>query len=263
MLTRNNAGSQTDSRTVMVVNQGGLDRLHHTFQDTPQSDQERGDANLYEIDVAGDGIETDNLDNAYVRIGIRGSDEWRPEHVFVWGERATGGDIIPIAIETDIGTRLSTDAGEGNISIPLRPVGRLGRTQRINRLLMLMTTRDSKDSGTEHQIELEVTTGAGNLAVKFTVRGTDQEDQKRGQANFYFVPVTTRLTRADLNNNSVRLRILGDDAWRPASFYLFGLDNASGRPERLVPLVHLRTWPHGTMSEDRDEGPPSVPLALV
>ncbi len=47
MLTRNTDGTGTNSRIVLIINDNGIDRLHHTFSDTSQDDQERGQANLY------------------------------------------------------------------------------------------------------------------------------------------------------------------------------------------------------------------------
>ena len=54
MLTRSVENAGTDSAVNLVVTQGGNDRLNHSFsENTPQEDQERGQANLYNLDVRG------------------------------------------------------------------------------------------------------------------------------------------------------------------------------------------------------------------
>jgi len=262
MTTRNAPDSGTDSQIVLTVNQNGSDRLNHTFPDTPQEDQERGQANLYEVNVAGNNIIPEDLNNSSIRIGIRGDDLWRPEHLVVWGERLSGGAIIPLVVETDLTVRLSTDADKGNLSFPLRRVASGAADMPMRRLLMLMTTANRADGGTNSGIELQVFSN-GALVVDFDVPDTPQDEQERGQANFYFVPVAVPFAKDSLDNTSIHLRIKGDDAWLPGSFFLFGLDDAAGRPEALVPLVHLRTWPHGQLSTDSGEGVSSVALALV
>lgn len=262
MLTKNTRDSGTDSRIVLIINQTGIERLHHTFADTPQRDQEQGQANLYELNVSGSNIVPQLLDHSSIRVGIRGDDLWRPEHFVVWGQRFVDGAIIPLAIETDLRDGISTDQGEGNLSFPLRLVDLGSPNMRIRRLLMLMTTSNRDNAGTDSPIELQITSG-GSLVVDFDIPNTPQDEQEKGQANLYFVPVPTPFTKNSLNDNSIRLRIKGDDAWLPDSFFLFGLDDATGRPEYLVPLVHLRTWPYGWMSTDSSEGEPSVTLSLV
>ncbi len=262
MVTKNTRDSGTNDRTVLIVNVDGTERLHNTFQDTSQRDQERGEANLYELNVQGNGIIPEDLTNSSVRLGIRGGNAWRPEHYVVWGERLTGGAIIPIAVETDIGVTLSTQTSEGNISLPLRLVGLAAQDRQINRLLMMMTTADVSDAGTNSGIELQISTG-GAVVVDFDIPNTPQEEQERAQANFYYVPVNSRFTAGDLASDSIQLSIKGSDKWLPSSFFLFGLDDATGRPEFLVPLVHIRDWNLGWLSTDTSEGVSSVSLPQV
>lgn len=261
MLTRNTRYSGTNSRIVLIVNEDGNESLHHTFPDTSQDDQEQGEANLYELDVSAQTIERSNLDNSSVRVGIRGADLWRPEHVVLWGEQLTGGAILPVGIETDIGAALSTDQKEGNISLPIRTLALGSDRMTINRLLMLMTTANIKYAGTDSPVELQVSVD-GAIAVDFEIPDTPQQEQERAQANLYFVPVNNPFTKGDLTNSSITLRIKGADMWTPRSFFLFGLDDASGRPESMVPLVHEPKWPHGPMSTDSSEGDASAALAL-
>jgi hypothetical protein len=257
MLTRNVEDAGTDSRIALTVEGTQL-----TFPDTAQEDQERGRANLYEVAVQNHNIIPENLSNSSIRAVILGSDAWRPEHFVVWGERFTGGAIVPLAIETGISAQLSTDSSEGNAALPLRLVGTGSRSMNINRLLLMMTTANSDDAGTNDKINLTITT-TGEEVVDFDIPDTPQDDQERGQANLYFVPVNSPFTRNSLGSNSIRLSTSGTDAWRPASLFLFGLDDAAGRPEALVPLVNLRSWPLGQLSTDSSEGSGSVTLPLL
>jgi len=262
MLTRNVSQSATDSRPVLIMNEDGFDRLHHTFGETPQDDQEQGEANLYEVSVASQRITPENLNNSSIRMGIRGDDAWRPEHILVWGERFTGGSIVPIAVETGLTTTLSTDASEGRLSVPLRKVALGLSTMPIRRLLVLMTTSNQRNAGTNSTIELQIRSGT-NLVVSSRIPDTPQSDQERAQANLYFVSVSAPFTKRSLTDSSMRLSIQGTDAWLPASFFVFGLDDASGRPESMVPLVHFRTWPFRQLSTDSGEGVASVTLPLA
>jgi hypothetical protein len=255
MLTRNVEDAGTDSRIALTVEGTQL-----TFPDTAQEDQERGRANLYEVAVQNHNIIPENLSNSSIRAVILGSDAWRPEHFVVWGERFTGGAIVPLAIETGIAAQLSTDSSEGNAALPLRLVATGSRSMNINRLLLMMTTANSDDAGTNDKIKLTITTTSGGEVVDFDIPDTPQDDQEKGQANLYFVPVNSPFTRNSLGSNSIRLSTSGTDAWRPASLFLFGLDDAAGRPEALVPLVHLRTWPLEQLSTDSSEGSESVTL---
>ena len=101
METHDTDESGTDDRIVLIVNDNGIDRLHHTFPDTSQDDQERGAGNVYEVNVTANNIESIRLSNSSIRVGIRGKDAWCPKHFFAWGEQSQGGTVAPIAIETD------------------------------------------------------------------------------------------------------------------------------------------------------------------
>lgn len=279
MLTSNSSNAGTDNETVLIINEDGRDRLHHTFRDTSQRDQEKGEANLYYLDISESSrferITPANLTNSSVRIGIRGDDAWAPEHYFVWGESAENPNtIIPIAMENHINeitsnrvgpdpVFISSDKSEGNISLPLRLVRTGDGDSRINRLVMLMTTRNVSDAGTDSKIELQITSN-GSVIVNYEIPDTPQWEQEKAQANFYLIPVEANsLTKNSIDDFSIRLSIKGSDAWRPESFFLFGADTIEGRINQLVPLVHMPTWNKGWLSTDGDEGDSSVRLELV
>jgi hypothetical protein len=257
--TRTAEDSGTDDAIEIVINENGIDRLRRTIGDTEQDDLEDGGANLYTMDVAANNIVPENLTNSSIRVGLKGGDAWRPEDIFMWGRRLTGGAVIPLALETNITTQLSTEAGEGASSMPLRRVALGARTMQINRLFMLMTTSTSDDAGTDNTITLQITTTG--LVVDFDSEDTSQEDLETSQANFYEVPVITSFSKASIA--MIRLEINGNDGWLPSSFFLFGVDDAEGRPEFVVPLVHLPSWAFGWMSTDSSEGVTRVQLPLA
>lgn len=252
----------THSPVVLIVNQNGTDCLHHTFEGTGQEDQERGQANLYGLKgLEALAIDPGQLGNSSVRVGIRGKDQWWPEHFVFWGDD-TDGVVQPLAVETDVSVILSTDRNEGNVSMPLRRVQAGSDNMSINQLLLLMITADVEDAGTDSPTELDVSS-SGRTFVHFEIPDTPQSRQQRAQANLYFVPVSSPFTRADLAPSSVRVTIKGKNAWLPASIFLFGLDHGTGRPEHLVPLVHLPRWGDRWLSTDTSEGPSGLELQLT
>lgn len=283
MRTQDEADAGTDDSIVLIINENGVDKLHHTFPDTSQDDQERGQANLYEIDVKGRDIRSGNLTNSSIRMAIRGSDFWHPQHVLVWGQEANGGQVIPLAAEWDIEKGISADASEGNLSFPLRRigfptvnpvVGIPDTNARIRQLLVVLTTADVSDAGTDNEIDLEITFGGGR---KWHQLAVPEKRLKRGKA-FFFLPSTVQFPPPDPlpmrnNLNSVVLRIQGDDSWLPGSFFLFGFQHQFAerlpdippgpRPDSIMPLIHIPNWKLGPLSTDPGEGKESVPLPLL
>jgi len=282
MLTRESADSDTDSSINLSLNTDGVERLNRSFPDSQQTDQERGVANLYDIDVANNGILTEQLTDSSIRLGINGDDAWRPQHVFVFGEgfsRTGLNETLALAIETDIGTTLSTDSGEGSPSVPLHLVGHGNGNQIIRRLFILLrsigSNREPSGGGgasavphrmlTDAPLELQIVS-QGRLAVLFQIRDTPQEDLEFGEANFYTMPVIVPFTRAQLDADSITLRVLGMDDYEPLSLFIFGSDQATGRPTSLVPLVSISNWEQAGLAAidyDPTNGTGSVTLPLA
>ncbi|SOD41847.1 hypothetical protein [Nitrosovibrio sp. Nv4] len=284
MLTDDSDDSGTDSPIVLIFNVTGgrFDVLHRTFPDTVQEDQEQGQANLYEITeddfepqaFVGATVDPQDLNVSSIRIGIRGNDSWRPKSVFIWGEQKDG-LIVPLALDTElqgrigiggqlVGVRLSTDASEGKLSFAPSRVQSGNADTVIRRLLVVMTTADADDAGTDDDIQIRIATRDGSQVVNHIFPDTSQDDLERAQANLYYVPVNIPFRKIDLNDDAIRLSILGRDAWLPARFFLFGLSEDEGGqpPEFVVPLVHLPTWPLSTLSADPEEGQGTVILPL-
>jgi hypothetical protein len=274
MLTK---GGGTDSKISLSINAGGVELLNQVFPDSEQIDQDSEQANLYEFNVERRRIEPSLLTNSSVRLQILGGDPWTPEHFFAWGEMSprTALDnpaLFPLVIETNIPQVLSTEPSEGVASIPLRLVAKGGNSMRINRLLILLTTFGKQDSDgaiagppsdTDNVLEVQIVTN-DRLVVLSEIRDTFQDDLEFGSANFYTMPVLFPFTKSALNNQSITLRIKGGmDNWLPTSVFIFGLDDAEGRPESIVPLVHFPDWPFGFMEPDRTNGMASITLPLV
>src|SRR4051794_14643814 len=97
MLTHDEPDAGTDDRIALT-----FDNNQITFIDSPQSDQDRGQANLYERDVEAADIFTEALNESSIRVIILGGDAWLPEHAFVWGMPVDGRSPRPLAIETEI-----------------------------------------------------------------------------------------------------------------------------------------------------------------
>lgn len=198
-------------------------------------------------------LNTNTLTNSSVRIGMRGDDAWAPQHILLFGQTSRGSDV-PIAMETDLTGWLSADASEGALTIPLRLVVLGGSDVLIRRLLLLVETADRGDAGTDDLVQLQIKSGP-NLLFSQVITDTPQDDMEQGKSNWYEFNVPAPFTRADLTGGgSITLEILGDDAWLPASLFLFGLDTASGRPAQLVPLASKPVWGLRWLSTKADEG---------
>jgi hypothetical protein len=284
-ITHSDRFSGTDSEIVLIVSGGRTrnDMVHFTLPDTSQSDFERNQANIYEVDekqivdsFQPARLDTDDLTTESVRIATRGSDAWKPEAALVWGrETRDEGQIVPLAFASQLqpfisfagqlaGVELSTDADEGETSFRVPSVQPGGPTMVIRDLIVAMVTADVKDAGTDDLLHLRITTLDGRVVVDHDMKDTDQEDQERGEANMYFVPVITPFSKSELGERSIELSTRGDDAWLPASFFIFGADDENSRfPEQLEPLVHVETWGFGNLSTDSGEGSASVILPLV
>ena len=229
MLMQDSTDTGTDSRIALSINDAQLN-----FRDTSQDDQERGKANLYETNVTPANINTDDLNNSAIRVLILGAEQMGAATLHVWGETVDGA-IFPLAAETDITKRLSTDPDEGNALLPLRTVGQ-GVGAAFTRLLFMMTTVDgddpfvNADTGTNDAINLTVRNSDSVPVVNFDIPNTSQHEQESGQANMYFVPAVAPFTRNDLSR--ISLSIAGEDAWRPDSMFIFGLDGPAQSTER-------------------------------
>ncbi len=117
-------------------------------------------------------------------------------------------------------------------------------------------------SGTDDPIELDIVADGG-IVVQAVISDTPQDDLESGQANLYAVPAAVPFTRSSMRNDAVRLGIHGDDAWLPGAVFLFGLSNVTGRPDSIIPLIHIDKWGTTPLSTDPAEGNAQVVLPLL
>jgi hypothetical protein len=282
-VTATNEDAETDSQLVLTINETGdrPDVVHFTLPNSIQRDQESGQANLYEIKeeqfaTRGSRVfDPLKLNTSSIRLGIRGDDAWTGASIFLWGQQKEDGLIVPLALQTarESGPAqlpnftISTDIDDApRSSVPL-PRTQLGAAiLPIRRMILLLSTADEDDAGTDNPIRLQIVTKDGRLVVDRIFKDTVQDDLEQAQANFYYVPVESTFSRPELDDKSIRLSIIGNDAWLPDRLFLFGLSDDESVPntvEFVIPMVHLPEWPFGVLSGDSDEGKESVNLPLV
>jgi hypothetical protein len=202
-------------------------------------------------------IESSLLTNSSIRLGIRSGDLWAPEHVLILGQAPRR--VIALAMETDLGVRLSTDSEEGKLTIPLRLVGSGSSTTTIQRVMLIVYTQN----GTDDPLQLQISTASG-IVADTTIVDTTQDDFEEYAANWHIRPVAAPFTRSDvLSGGAIQLGIQGQDAWRPYSVFVYGLDTATGRPNEVVDLVAIPEWTLPALSTDPAEGQPTVLLPVM
>jgi hypothetical protein len=124
----------------------------------------------------------------------------------------------------------------------------------LKRLWVGMETRTSEDAETDSRIALSVD------AHQMTLPDSKQFDQERGAANLYFRDVEDHnVAPENLNDSSIRMEILDNDAWAPKEIFVWGEQLADGAP---VPVA-LETEIQQVMSTDYNEGHVGLPLRLV
>ena len=264
-LTRNKRNSGTKDSISLVINHEGKDVVNRYIdlglsEDSPTPS--KGETNVYWTWGGDKEKDVKPEDDFYVRIGIGGSDLWRPEHIVIWTAVMANGNhkMVPIAIETEIGSTLSTDEDEGFSSIPIRRVAQGDEDTEIRRLLCVIRTGyDGTDSNVHLRIVRE-----GELVVDHTFPDTPQSDFEADGNNLYFVPVVKPFIRRGLDDKSILLSIQGTDAWKLSGVTIFGVDTDEGRPEKLIPLVNYIFGDANapTLSTDSSEGKESVHLPL-
>jgi len=264
-LTRDLRHAGTDSRINLVVNQGGRDIVNVVFHDADFSKtNDRGQARYFRA-TPSQLVDFDSFGESSFRVGIGGADLWRPEMLFVWGIEEDG-RVIPFALETNIEKTLSTDPDEGNkpsqASIPLRRISPGDDSTIIRRLVFVVLTGSNEHDGTHDSLLLTATI-AGREVVNERISDTSQDDLERYMINAYTFEVSSPFTREELRSGTLRLTITGNDMWDPLDVGIFGFDTFDGRPEQVVPLSYHFPWLLDNMSQDINEGVPSVVLDVL
>jgi hypothetical protein len=262
ILTRNTEDAGTESTLHLNININGSDVVDHDlwFEAGPFGNiggqKERANAGIG-IPIGGiTPFESNGMTNSSVQVGIRGDDAWAPRHLFLIGREATSHRYFPLAIETDLNLWLSTDTSEGDLTTPIRLV-RSDTNGMIRRALLLIQTAwdFSGDLGTDDPIELEIMTAGGNIVLSEQIHDSVQADLEQAGANWYVLPARVPFNRLDVQ--SIKLRIIGQDAWVPAKVFVYGFDttHAQGRPNNIMRLSAIPNWDLGQMSADPSEDP--------
>jgi hypothetical protein len=269
VLTRDEEDAGSNSSLNVVVNINGDDVVSNHVIYLPPYDIKTGNAGI--LPVAGTNerpiqFDSASLTNSSVRVEITGDNAWAPQHVFLLGRTdPLSNEVvqwIPLAIELDTNTWLSTDTSEGRPSMPLRLVRSGGNSTVIRRVLLLLRTEDEGNAGTNDRLELEITAG-GTPVLRETTGDTSQDDLERAAHNWYFLNVSIPFTKGDvLSNGGIKLSIKGENAWLPRDVYVYGFDMADGRPREIVHLVSITKWSLGWLSKDLSEGKESVDLPV-
>lgn len=262
-LNRNVEDAGSDSSINLTIDIDGEDVHDHDYGSNV------GDGEAYlaggaKIDTS---FESTDLTDSSMRIGVRGDDAWAPGDVFVFGhslDEFSSGVAVPLAIETGLTDWMSTDPSEGALTLPLRRVAPGDSGTVIRRVLLLVYTQwSTSDSGTDSGIQLDVFAGE-NLVLREEIHDTSQSDLEETAANWYAMDALVPFTRGEVQaGGRIVLSILGDDAWKPMVLFVFGLDTASGRPNRIVSLVSRPVWGPRWMSTKASEGDASVELQVT
>jgi hypothetical protein len=220
-----------------------------------------GQAGLQESSPPPAPFESAGLINSSIRLGLRGDNAWGPRHVLLLGRTQPAfepGRTVALAMETDLTDWLSSDSSEGHLTMRLRLVGPGSSATVIRRVLLLVYTHGGNDVDTDNAIQLQI--GAGGAVV---LHQKITHDLNKYAAYWHFLDVEAPFTRGDVaSNGSIRLSILGTDAWLPKTVFVFGLDTETGRPNEVVTLAAIPDWGLGWLSADASEGNASVDLPL-
>ncbi len=270
-LTKDQDDAGSDNRFNLTVNIDGIDVVVHDFVigwrlagagnqalRTGLRDGQAGIENSRPLRIP---FESAGLTHSSIRLGIRGHNAWAPEHVLLIGRTQQAfepGRIVALAMETEFSSSLSSDSDEGQLTMRLRLVSQGNSATVIQRVLLLIYTDSGNDVETDSSLQLQVGAGGG-----IVVHQTITDNLNRYTARWYALDVEAPFTQADMvANGSIRLSILGTDAWLPKTVFVFGLDTASGRPNDVVTLASVPEWELGWLSTDPNEGSASVALPL-
>ena len=255
-LTRSTSNAGSGDVLNVTIDIDGNDVVDENFW----QERETGQGSFDEAEHTINNLETTHLTNSSIRLGTRGDDAWRPQHVVLLGRNAFV--HFPFAMVTDSQVTLSTDTDEGHLSMPLLPLS-INSTLSIQRLLLLVHTNTAPafHGLTNDNIFVQIANLVHGEHILFEEQ-IPRGPQRYLRRNWYFFDVLTPFTRGDVNR--VTLRTDGEDFWLPWYFFLFGLDTAAGNPTQAYPLVDIppHKWDMGGLSTNHTEGRSLVSLPL-
>ena len=258
----------TSDNMVLIVNQDGIDLVHHTLPKGP----DRNGQLLHSIDVSSVALDSDKLNAGSVRLAIRGNDAWFSEDIAVWGE-LRGQLTAPLAMSLNFHSTISTDPDDGAnntpVSIPLRQSMLARGTDTIKQFFVAIETADIENAGTEDTpelvIELEGSSYSNyddesNIVPSFlTDRG-----QQSFRSGIGFGILGEPPTREKIL--AVKLRAKSRDLWIARRLFVFGHAWRNGTfgpvSNLMVPIVYIIDWQLPILSLDTSEGMPEINLPL-
>lgn len=110
-LTRSTSNAGSGDVLNVTIDIDGNDVVDENFW----QERETGQGSFDEAEHTINNLETTHLTNSSIRLGTRGDDAWRPQHVMLLGRNAFV--HFPFAMVTD-SQALSTDTDEGHLSMP-------------------------------------------------------------------------------------------------------------------------------------------------
>ena len=244
--------SGTKSSPVLILGDYQKDLLHHTFEVGEEGIKE-GTSNLMAIDVTSKELPAYY---SYLRLGIRGTDAWSPEFVFVFAKKKVeaGLSFQPMGLLYSPIEILSGDAKEGVISLPLKRADLGGYYNTLSRMLILVKNSKAEYAGTKSPIRLEVHSRDGIL-LNYTFPAGQLENSN----DVFFTILKVERVFYSTEITAVKLFIEGTDQWTPESMWVMALDDIPDEFEAVVPLVMLPDWKLsglGKLSTDPSKGEP-------
>ena len=247
--------SGTRNSPVLILTDHERDLIHQTID--VEGPIEEGSANFFSFDVQQRNV------NSYFRsrrLGLRGPDAWYPEFVFVYADNEQNGRLTfqPIALQYYTRERISTDADEGPISVPLASASLGGNYTPMNRFLILITNDTKRHAGTKSPVLITVSGEQGEL-----LRYEIPEGKLAGEGTTFFTIDRINEIQHSSDIRNISLHIQGDDQWTPKTVLIAGVDNRPDQYEQVVPFVNIPDWAStglGALSEDANEGKDSITL---
>lgn len=247
--------SSSGSNWSIIVNSDGQDILHArmmvsppvgtTYVTVPRFGPE-GFASVYAFGSFPFGnfgiggtleLDTGPLDPSSVRLELRGDDLLSPLHVLLWGLES-GGAVVPLTVDLDLGVNLSDDEGEGFGSMPLTVVNSGDDATSFTEVVVFVSLANNANAPTRQQVSLRVERADGELVWSSGLQDFHTLEQNGCNAKVWRLSDTNPFSRVDnLGPVVPKLRVDGPDNAVIQAIVAFGINRDGPRP-LAVPLVH-------------------------
>ncbi|MEN0004194.1 MAG: hypothetical protein AAF798_08625 [Bacteroidota bacterium] len=242
-------GASPSFTPVLLIRDHEKDIIRHTTE--VKGKIEVASSHLVTADVPEEHHETHYED---IRVGLTGAQNWYPHTVFLFEELQEEGKPVethPIALRPYLPSLNMVNVSEGALLLPLNKVSLGNSDTTLNRVLLLIKNSPGRNSGTKNGITIMIQ-GKSSTLMQFNIAGGPL---KKDGAFLMTVFDFTECTSSDIA--SIELSIQGDDQWKPAGLWMYGIDNRVDEIEHLVSLVSIADWSAtdlGPLSTDPKEG---------